>query len=175
MECDEDIIKLDIFNKNEDDNFICFDMNVYNEFNDCIRHETKGNYLSSKTLFLADLPLNGKKVTIDEEFLREIFEEYNISNKPEVIIIKIRKSGSPYCFAFIEMESQEDVMRAVIDLNYTKLVDVLILLMLAGKDTKRIVISKSGLIILLNIYIFHKTRIKNINIQFYESIHFELL
>ena len=41
LECesvkDEDIIKLDIFNKNEDDNFICFDMNVYNEFNDCIR------------------------------------------------------------------------------------------------------------------------------------------
>lgn len=101
--------------------------------------------------FIADLQVNGKKETIDEEFLREIFEEYNISNKPEVIIIKIRKSGSPYCFEFIDMESQEDVMRAVIDLNCTKLDDVLILLMLAGKDTKRIVISKSGLIILLNI------------------------
>ena len=110
------------------------------------------------TIYVADLPAgkdqNNQPVSlVDEEFLRQLFQDQGIINAPEAVVIKTKmgRNGNPYAYAFIRFESHENAVKAIAELNYTKLNNVPIRLMLVDKDTKMIVRSNQGNLFIKNL------------------------
>ena len=82
----------------------------------------------SSTVYVADLPvsidLNGQPVSIiDDEFLRQLFQDLGVLESPDAVTIKTRigRCGNPYSYAFIKFESHESALKAIAVLNYTKI------------------------------------------------------
>lgn len=111
----------------------------------------------SSTIYVADLPVNKDvnppQSAIDEEFLRQLFQDQGVSNSPEAVTIKtkIGRSGNPYAFAFIKFDTHDQAVKAIADLNYTKLDNVPIRLILADKETKNITRSNQGNLFIKNL------------------------
>lgn len=111
----------------------------------------------SSTIYVADLPVNKEanppQSAIDEEFLRQLFQDQGVSNSPEAVTIKtkIGRSGNPYAFAFIKFDTHDQAVKAIADLNYTKLDNVPIRLILADKETKNITRSNQGNLFIKNL------------------------
>lgn len=101
----------------------------------------------------AQNPSSAPSSAIDEDFLRQLFQDHNVLNTPDAVIIKtkISRNGTPYAYAFIKFEKYEDAVKAINDLNYTKLDNVPIRLTLADKETKSIVRSNQGNLFIKNL------------------------
>lgn len=111
----------------------------------------------SSTIYVADLPVNKEAnpptSSIDEEFLRQLFQDQGVSQAQDAVTIKtkIGRSGNPYAFAFIKFDTHEQALKAIADLNYTKLDNVPIRLILADKETKNITRSNQGNLFIKNL------------------------
>lgn len=112
---------------------------------------------SSSTIYVSDLPVNEDAnppcCSIDEDFLRQLFQGYGVSNSPDAVTIKakIKPSGKAYAFAFIKFDTREQAMKAIYDLNYTKLDGVPIRLIMADKETKSVTRSNEGCLFIKNL------------------------
>ena len=85
----------------------------------------------TSTIYVADLPVskdsNGQPVSqIDDEFLRQLFQDLGVVQSPEAVTIKtkIGRNGNPYAYAFIRFENHDSAVKAIAELNYTKLDNV---------------------------------------------------
>lgn len=114
--------------------------------------------VQTSTIYVADLPASkdpsGQPVSdIEEDFLRELFQEFNVVKSPEAVTIKTKlgRNGNPYSYAFIKFESREDALKAIADMNYTKLNNIPIRLMTADKETKMIVRNNQGNLFIKNL------------------------
>ena len=112
----------------------------------------------SSTVYVADLPvsidLNGQPVSIiDDEFLRQLFQDLGVLESPDAVTIKTRigRCGNPYSYAFIKFESHESALKAIAVLNYTKINNEPIRLILADKETKLIVRQNQGCLFINNL------------------------
>ena len=109
-------------------------------------------------VYVGDLPVKSKDGHIisgvDEAFLRDLFSESGkiIEGDQAIrIITREDRNGNPYCFAFINFQTQEDASAAVRDLNYTKLDGCPIRLGIADKETRRIRQSGQGNLFIKNL------------------------
>lgn len=96
-------------------------------------------------IIVYDLPVNidansTPSSAVDEDFLRQLFEGYNVSTSPDSVLIKtkINRNGKPYSFALMKFDTHEDAIKAIQDLNYTKLNGVPIRLILTDKEAYKI-------------------------------------
>ena len=92
-------------------------------------------------IYVADLPvttfLDECTSVIDEDFLKQLFQENHVSQSPGSVIIKakIDKNNNPYAYAFVDFETREDAVNAIKEFNYTKLDNIPIRLVLADEET----------------------------------------
>ena len=99
----------------------------------------------TSTIYVADLPVskdsNGQPVSqIDEEFLRLLFQDCGVDQSSDAVTIKtkITRDGKPCASALVRFENHECAMKAIAELNYTKLDNVPIRLFLVDEETKAI-------------------------------------
>jgi polyadenylate-binding protein len=99
------------------------------------------------TVIVNDLPDN-----VTEEFLRKLFNEVG-EIRPNGVTIKSRnsRSGQKGYFAFLQFEDQDVALRAISELNYTKLDGYPIRMMLADRETKAIMRSNQGNLFVKNL------------------------
>ena len=101
--------------------------------------------LDDSTVYVADLITYNGVCGVDNEFLRELFKDYNISPNEHAITIKtkIRQDGTPYSFAYIKFDDREHAIQAINELNYTKLDDLPFRLILIDEKDKKNLINNS--------------------------------
>lgn len=99
---------------------------------------------------LVDVSANPPCSAVDEDFLRILFQDHHVSSSPDAVIIKVEISQTkkPYSYAFIKFDTLKNAIEAINELNYTKLDNVPIRLILADKETQDIIHSNIG-----NLYI----------------------
>lgn len=138
------INELDLYFRSSDDE--------NDDINEKDEDETKSdsNSEQSCTIFIGNLPLD---LFIDENFFRENFSNYPISKEPNSIKIKKIKSfyGISYSYALIKLENKEEANEFIKEYNYCKINDVPIHIILKDEETKNILRSNKGCILLENI------------------------
>lgn len=110
----------------------------------------KGN---DSSIFVFDIPQTNGKPDIDEAFLRELFENFKVDrNESSVSFHKRYDYDSKLSYyAIIIFEDHENALSAISDLNYTKLNNVPIRLVLADDDTRNIIASNEGKLLIKNL------------------------
>lgn len=117
----------------DDSNFIC-DINDTN---------------SDSTVYIADLPVNA----IDEMFLRQLFCDFSISTDPNSIQINTKEDSYSiaHSYAFIKFSSKDQAISAIKDLNYTKLDNIPMRLILATQENIDAICSHKGCLTISNL------------------------
>lgn len=111
------------------------------------------------TIYVADLPADkdesGKPYsTIEADFLRyELFKGYQVSESPDSVTIQTKTdtNGSPIAYALIKFDTHESAMKAVADLNYTKLDNIPIRLIPYDEETQNILHNNQGKLFIKNL------------------------
>lgn len=90
---------------------------------------------------------------IDEEFLRALFNDYNVMNDYSSVVInsRIDAYGQPDSHEFITFETREMALKAINELNYTKLDNVPIRLSLDDDETRRILMEGNTYVLVQNL------------------------
>lgn len=108
-------------------------------------------------IYVADLPVarffDEFTSAIDEVFLKELFNEYHVSQSPGSVITKakIDKNGNPYAYAFVSFETREDAINAITEFNYIKLDNIPIRLVLADEETTNLIHSPDAKLKITNL------------------------
>lgn len=110
----------------------------------------KGN---ESSIFVFDLPQLDGNLAIDEEFLRGLFEDYKIDKSESSVSFHKRYNYDLKIsfYAIIIFENRENAIKAIHDLNYTKLDLVPIRLVLADDYTRSIIASNDGKLLISNL------------------------
>ncbi|KAK8840795.1 hypothetical protein M9Y10_027617 [Tritrichomonas musculus] len=105
----------------------------------------KGN---NSSIFVFDIPQN-----IDKEFLYELFGVLDIESKETDIIFDKRfdYDSKSVNYAIITFKTREEALKAISELNYTKLDNVPIRLVLADDETRSILATNKGKLLILNL------------------------
>ena len=109
-------------------------------------------------VYILDIPVDLNKKGIpelpyDTEYFRNLFQKYDVIQKPDSVRIKIKinESGNPHAYAIVKIKTLEQAKKAIEDLNYTKLDGIPIRMYLNDPITRRIMQTKEGNLFIKNL------------------------
>lgn len=114
--------------------------------------------MNESRICVEDLPININKEgqitpSIDAEFLRHFFRDYDVDPNHDSIFFEsgFRIDGPPYSKAFVRFKTHDQALKAIKNLNYTKILDNIICLYLADEETLKIIQSNKWRLLVQNL------------------------
>lgn len=124
--------------------------------NSSIKLYDKKNY-SESSIFVFNIPMHSSpsgqmnELSIDERFLRDLFRDYEIIPGGIIFGERVNLMDSKYYYAIVYFASRNDALKAIKELNYTYLDGLPIRLVLADKETRNILKTNKGKIMVKNL------------------------
>lgn len=120
--------------------------------------QTNSVSLQHFTLYIAniitELDSNGDPFSkVDEQFIVNLFESCHISISLESVQVITKKNfrHTPYTYALVKLDTKEEAMNAIKELNLTKFNDVPIYIFLIDENTQKTLNNNQGCLLIKNI------------------------